>query len=103
MNTATHRYTPQKFARATLICVHLCSSVVKTISAECGRALKLAPALLLAAPIAAFGAEPTQAQLDFFESRIRPIFANHCYECHSQESGKSKGGLLLDTRDAVLK
>ncbi|HEY2953534.1 MAG TPA: DUF1549 domain-containing protein, partial [Verrucomicrobiae bacterium] len=59
--------------------------------------------LLLSAPLAAPAAEPTKAQLDFFESRIRPIFANHCYECHSQESGKSKGGLRLDTRDAVLK
>ena len=48
-------------------------------------------------------AEPTKAQLDFFESRIRPILDHHCYECHSQESGKSKGGLQLDTRDAVLK
>ena len=38
----------------------------------------------------------------FFEKRIRPALIEHCYECHSAESGKSKGGLLLDTRAASL-
>jgi hypothetical protein len=35
----------------------------------------------------------------FFETHIRPAFAEHCYECHSVEGGKRKGGLLLDSRD----
>src|SRR5260370_40976389 len=51
----------------------------------------------------ALGAEPSRAQLDFFESRIRPILANNCYKCHSQQAEKVKGGLLLDTRDGLLK
>ncbi|MDF1824812.1 MAG: PSD1 and planctomycete cytochrome C domain-containing protein [Verrucomicrobiales bacterium] len=34
-----------------------------------------------------------------FESRIRPVLVEHCYECHSVEAGKSKGGLLLDTKN----
>ena len=34
---------------------------------------------------------------DSFEARIRPVLVKHCYECHSVEAGKSKGGLLLDT------
>lgn len=37
----------------------------------------------------------------FFESKIRPVLTKHCYECHSAESGKSKGGLMLDTRNAI--
>jgi mono/diheme cytochrome c family protein len=37
----------------------------------------------------------------FFESKIRPVLADHCYECHSVETGKSKGGLLLDTRQGI--
>jgi len=37
----------------------------------------------------------------FFESRIRPVLVNHCYECHSAKAGKSKGGLLLDTREGI--
>ena len=38
----------------------------------------------------------------FFESKIRPVLVKHCYECHSAESGKSKGGLMLDTKQATL-
>ncbi|MEY4088932.1 MAG: hypothetical protein RJB55_1203 [Verrucomicrobiota bacterium] len=34
----------------------------------------------------------------FFETRIRPVLIRHCYECHSTEAKKVKGGLLLDTR-----
>jgi hypothetical protein len=32
----------------------------------------------------------------FFESRIRPLLVEHCYECHSGE--RTKGGLALDTK-----
>lgn len=38
---------------------------------------------------------------DFFESKIRPVLIKNCYGCHSTESGKSKGGLQLDTRDGI--
>ncbi len=37
----------------------------------------------------------------FFESKIRPVLVKHCYECHSTESGKSKGGLMLDTKPTI--
>src|SRR4051812_14719647 len=37
---------------------------------------------------------------DFFESKIRPVLANNCYNCH----GNSQlGGLRLDSRDGLLK
>ncbi|RME68590.1 MAG: hypothetical protein D6781_10530, partial [Verrucomicrobia bacterium] len=42
------------------------------------------------------------ADLDFFETRIRPILTEHCYRCHSHEADKVKGGLLLDTREGLL-
>ena len=42
-------------------------------------------------------------ELKFFESKIRPLLIANCYGCHSVSSGKSKGGLRLDTRDAMLK
>jgi hypothetical protein len=32
----------------------------------------------------------------FFESKVRPVLVEHCYECHSGE--KTKGGLALDTK-----
>jgi len=42
------------------------------------------------------------ASLDFFESKIRPLLVENCHACHSQESGKSKGGLFLDSRQGLL-
>src|SRR4051812_16793236 len=39
--------------------------------------------------------------LAFFESRIRPVLVENCYRCHSTASGKSAGGLRLDTRKAI--
>lgn len=41
------------------------------------------------------------ASVAFFESKIRPVLVEHCYECHSAEAGKSKGGLLLDTKHGI--
>ncbi len=38
---------------------------------------------------------------DFFETKVRPVLVEHCYSCHSTASGKSKGGLELDTPAAV--
>jgi hypothetical protein len=34
----------------------------------------------------------------FFEKEIAPILEQRCYECHSHEAGKAKGGLVLDSR-----
>src|SRR5437867_4225941 len=47
--------------------------------------------------------QPDHAGREFFEKKIRPIFVEHCYKCHSKESEKVKGGLLLDTREDLLK
>ena len=44
-----------------------------------------------------------QADGDFFEKKIRPVLSERCYSCHSAAAGKRKGGLLLDSRDAILK
>lgn len=45
----------------------------------------------------------TEDGIEFFEKEIRPLLARHCYECHSAESKKLKGGLRLDSREAVLR
>ena len=39
----------------------------------------------------------------FFENKIRPIFVEHCYKCHSAEAKVVKGALKLDTREDFLK
>ncbi len=41
--------------------------------------------------------------LDFFEKKIRPVLADSCYACHSATAKKPAGGLLLDSRAAMLK
>ena len=39
----------------------------------------------------------------FFESRIRPVLVEHCYKCHSAGAKSPKGGLRLDSREALLR
>ncbi|MEM7012950.1 MAG: PSD1 and planctomycete cytochrome C domain-containing protein, partial [Verrucomicrobiota bacterium] len=54
---------------------------------------------------AAFGATIAVAEdYAFFESKIRPVLAENCYECHSASAaaeGKLKAGLQLDTRAGI--
>src|SRR6266568_4823587 len=40
---------------------------------------------------------------DFFEKKIRPVLVERCYKCHSASAEKVKGGLLLDSREGMLK
>jgi hypothetical protein len=47
-------------------------------------------------------AEPVESA-EFFEKRIRPVLSEQCYKCHSSTSEKLKGGLMLDSREAMLK
>jgi len=67
--------------------------------------LLLATAVLVAGAgiLRAADAKLTPEQLDFFEKKVRPIFIDNCYKCHSQEAEKVKGGLMLDSRAGVLK
>jgi hypothetical protein len=52
---------------------------------------------------AQFVTAPTPEQVAFFESKIRPVLVERCYECHSAKAEKLKGGLLLDSRAGVVK
>ena len=61
---------------------------------------------LLAAGGHSVWASPTPDQLAFFESKIRPVLVEHCYQCHSAEAlqaGKLKASLLVDSRDGMMK
>ena len=40
------------------------------------------------------------SDLEFFENRIRPVLAEHCYECHNSVN-KAKGD-LMDYKDGLL-
>src|SRR5579883_715854 len=54
--------------------------------------------VLLMVPQARAG-EPIDAE--YFEKRVRPVFAAHCDSCH--DAKKEKGGLQLTSRAAALK
>jgi hypothetical protein len=77
---------------------------------------RLALAGILAASFAGPGYSPLGAQearsqapaftpeaIEYFEKRIRPVLVDKCYRCHSAKSEKVKAGLLLDTREGLLK
>ncbi len=69
-----------------------------------GRFLRFAIFLGLCASGATGRAQaPASDGIRFFESKIRPALVKHCYECHSTESGKVRGGLKVDTREALLR
>ena len=53
------------------------------------------------------GQEPAAPVADpegiaFFEQRIRPIFAEHCYSCHSASAKTLQANLLLDSSNSIL-
>ncbi len=79
------------------------------IAASCALALVLAWPLASTSSAAEMPAghpkvtPPISAtDLDFFEKKVRPVLVEHCYKCHSKEADKVRGGLLLDTREALL-
>ncbi|HZT42313.1 MAG TPA: DUF1549 domain-containing protein [Chthonomonadaceae bacterium] len=61
----------------------------------------LAPLALLdvawSVPQAASVASGDAAGSAFYEQNIRPLFAQHCYACHSSRAASLQGGLALDT------
>jgi hypothetical protein len=71
-----------------------------------GRALILLSTGLIGLTGGAPYGQGAEAQLDgrgraFFEERIRPVFIENCYPCHSERAGKTEGGLALDSRDGL--
>jgi len=74
------------------------------LAALVGRSAMVTVAVACLLPFASFAkaTEPTAIELAFFEGQVRPLLIKHCYECHSTESEKVKGGLLLDTKEGWL-
>jgi mono/diheme cytochrome c family protein len=57
--------------------------------------MRRALAIVFVSASGAASAAPPQKDLDFFESKIRPILVEHCQSCHGPK--KQSGGLRLDT------
>ena len=76
-----------------------------TMLQECRLSLFIAGLLLAAA--GAFPTETTHAlppspeSVEFFETHIRPVLVERCYECHSAEAKVLQGGLRLDTAERL--
>lgn len=47
-------------------------------------------------------AEPDPAAVAFFEKQVRPLLVENCHGCHSAKANKRRGGLALDSREAIL-
>ncbi len=60
-----------------------------------GFAISVSAAALAAVDLA-HAVDVSAGGVEFFESRVRPLFAQHCYSCHSEAEGKVKAGLQLD-------
>jgi mono/diheme cytochrome c family protein len=60
----------------------------------------LGPGLLLLMTSSTVRSADPQPGADFFEKAVRPVLSTHCFACHGPE--KHKGGLRLDTRDAMM-
>ena len=48
----------------------------------------------------AVDSKPSPERVEFFETKIRPVLAMHCFRCHGPE--KQTVELRLDSRDAML-
>ena len=65
--------------------------------------MKLNPWLLLpalAAPLLFPGPAAAQSPEEFFETRVRPVLAESCMDCHGR---LRRGGLRLNSREAMLR
>ncbi len=65
--------------------------------------LKFSALIGLIFAFAASGQTFKPQQITFFEKKVRPLLAEHCFECHSAKSKKLEGGLRLDYREGFLK
>src|SRR3989440_1904718 len=60
-------------------------------------------------PLRAADAPPAPAPfpkeaLDFFETKVRPVMLDKCYNCHDGSGTNAvKGGFTLDTREGLLR
>ena len=74
------------------LCVVLAASLAVSVMAVRLRAAEEKPAA---------EAQPDPAKLEFFEKKIRPVLAQHCYSCHSKDARPLQANLLLDTREGT--
>jgi hypothetical protein len=66
--------------------------------------LAFAAAVVATTISSAARAQSTDAQgVSFFETNVRPLLVQHCYECHAAGSKKIRGNLRLDSKPGWMK
>jgi hypothetical protein len=65
--------------------------------------LMLALACLISRAEADESRDFTEQQLTFFETKIRPVLVEHCYECHAAGAKIVQGGLRVDHHAGLLR
>jgi len=80
-----HKWNAVRFHSATAhgVCLLLCAALFGEVHAQ----------------------EPaaTRDQIKFFETKIRPVLVEHCYECHAAGAKIVQGGLRVDHREGLLR
>lgn len=83
-------------------CLLLVTGLMPAVEAEGQQAADTPPAAAAATPPTGLSAEERErqlAQIEFFERRVRPVLAEHCYSCHGPK--KQSAGLRLDTTAGI--
>ncbi|MBL6724579.1 MAG: DUF1553 domain-containing protein [Rubripirellula sp.] len=62
----------------------------------------LIPFLVLVISSARIATANDPASIEFFEAKIRPVFIQHCYECHSPDAEMLSGSLRVDSLAGLL-
>ncbi len=57
--------------------------------------------LLLIVPTARSADPPNPQAAEFFEKKVRPLLAEHCFSCHGPQ--KQRAGLRLDSKESLLR
>src|SRR5262245_48906554 len=70
-----------------------------TVLAAAGAPLLAAGSAPAAPPPQPAISRPAEQDLAFFESRVRPLLAKHCYGCHAKKV--VQGGLRLDLAETA--
>jgi len=75
----------------------------RILGRTCAASAGLVVSVLSPAAWAEESSEPplTASETAFFETKVRPILVEHCYECHSAQTGAAEGGLLVDSRVSI--
>ncbi len=68
----------------------------------CAAQLGLTVALVAGVRAGAQPAGPSPEQIEFFETEIRPLLVEQCFQCHGAALEMPFGGLRLDSRDGLL-